>query len=125
MNIGVMVGIVFMLMGLLCECIFILAWTPNFSESLNVIYFMVIGFAFTQSVSNSQIRGMHILMTKFNFSQSCDSSLTVLSIISIHKCSNIILNICNDESKNGCSYDPFWSFYDIFLTISKVQGDLY
>ena len=58
MNLGVMVGIVFMLMVILCVNIFILAWSPNFTESY-VIYFMVVGLALTQSISNSQIRGLY------------------------------------------------------------------
>ena len=56
MNIGVMVGIVSMIMIVFAQCIFILAWTPNQIDSY-VVYLMMIAFAFTQSVANSQIRG--------------------------------------------------------------------
>ena len=56
MNIGVSIGIVFMLMIVFSQCLFILSWTP--SINLIVVILMSVGFAFSQSISNSQIRGL-------------------------------------------------------------------
>jgi hypothetical protein len=57
MNIGVMTGIIFLLMTALANCIFMITWTPNPAKNY-VIFLIVIGFAFSHSISNSQIRGI-------------------------------------------------------------------
>ena len=54
--IGTTSGIIFMLMVALCQNILILSWTPNPNQPLWV-FLIVVGFAFSQSVSNGQVRG--------------------------------------------------------------------
>ena len=55
MNIGLNIGIVFMLMVVVTQSIFILSWTPVLKPI--VVFLMSTGFAFSQSIAASQIRG--------------------------------------------------------------------
>jgi hypothetical protein len=56
--IGVQVGIVFMLMTAMLQCIFVISWTPVYNNAL-VVFMMAVAFSFTISVYIGQIRGIY------------------------------------------------------------------
>ena len=56
--IGTMSGIIFMLMVVLCQNIFILSWTPQPNE-VTTVFLVIISFAFSQSVSKGQVLGLY------------------------------------------------------------------
>lgn len=57
MNISAIPGIFFLLMTAFTVCIFMLTWIPNQAQAY-VVILMVIGFAVSHSISNSQVRGI-------------------------------------------------------------------
>lgn len=61
-HIGVQTTIVMMLLAALCQAIFMLSWTPKFSQAY-VIFIMAATFGFTQSLANTQIRAAFGIIT--------------------------------------------------------------
>ena len=56
--IGVQLGIIFMIMTAMIQCIFIISWTPVYN-SASAVFLMAIAFSFTTSVYMGQIRGIY------------------------------------------------------------------
>jgi hypothetical protein len=48
--VGVQIGIVFMLMISLIQCVFILSWTPDPQSGKILVFIMAVGFALSLSV---------------------------------------------------------------------------
>jgi hypothetical protein len=89
--IGTMAGIIFMLMIAFCQNIFILSWTPLPNETLTV-FLVITSFAFSQSVSQGQVRGLYGVYFPNNgaaFSAATVSQTTGLfmgSLVSAYSC---------------------------------------
>ena len=89
--IGTMSGIIFMLMVVLCQNVFILSWTPTAGE-VAIVFLIILSFAFSQSVSNGQVRGLYGVYFPNNsaaFSAATISQTTGLflgSLISTYCC---------------------------------------
>lgn len=49
--VGVQIGIVFMLMISMIQCVFILSWTPNPETGQVLVFMMAVGFALSLSVT--------------------------------------------------------------------------
>ncbi len=50
-EVGVHIGIVFMLMISMSQCVFILSWTPNPETGQVLVFMMAVGFALSLSVN--------------------------------------------------------------------------
>ena len=53
-----MSGVVFLLMIILCQNLFVLCWTPNINQPW-IVFLLAIGFAFNQSIANGQVRALY------------------------------------------------------------------
>lgn len=74
-------GIVFMLNTSLTIGIFVLSWTPN-AESTYVLFLVILGFALSQSIATSQVRGLYGIYFPKNLSAfSCATIGQTLGII--------------------------------------------
>lgn len=90
--VGITTVIVLMLSASFSECIFILTWPPSSSE-VHVIYLILFGFALSQSIAQTQIKGFYGI----NFSHSVAFSVEAIaqgfglfvgSLMSAYACTN-------------------------------------